>query len=129
MESPLKIDSESSQKISPQVVELLNQQKIEIDYSQLKITQEQKQNSLNNTFNIDNALLYQAINFSQEESFNTQLKGRIKFNSVQKQYKYTIRYNSKFRSYWDLFIIILSIYNCIILPLEIGFTDIFYGTA
>ena len=40
---------------------------------------------------------------------------------------YIIRFNSRFRVYWDLFIILLAIYNCILIPIDVGFGEKFYG--
>lgn len=41
---------------------------------------------------------------------------------------YIIRYDSRFRVYWDLFIILLAVYNCILIPIDVGFGSKFYGT-
>jgi hypothetical protein len=40
---------------------------------------------------------------------------------------YIIRFDSRFRVYWDLFIIFLAVYNCILIPIDVGFGEKFYG--
>ena len=35
--------------------------------------------------------------------------------------KYVLRHDSKFKTYWDLFIILLVIYNCLTIPLAVAF--------
>lgn len=37
------------------------------------------------------------------------------------QAKYILRHDSKFKTYWDLFIILLVIYNCLTIPLGVAF--------
>jgi hypothetical protein len=41
---------------------------------------------------------------------------------------YIIRFDSRFRVYWDLFIIFLAVYNCILIPIDVGFGSKFYGS-
>ena len=40
---------------------------------------------------------------------------------------YIIKFDSRFRVYWDLFIILLAVYNCILIPIDVGFGNKFYG--
>lgn len=44
----------------------------------------------------------------------------------KKQQKYIIRNNSGFRMSWDLFVIILAIWNSFTLPIEISFTSFMF---
>ena len=39
----------------------------------------------------------------------------------KKPQKCLIRHNSKFRIRWDLYIIVLVLYNCILIPIELAF--------
>jgi hypothetical protein len=41
---------------------------------------------------------------------------------------YIVNYDNKFRIYWDLFIIFLAVYNCILIPIDVGFGKKFYGS-
>lgn len=41
---------------------------------------------------------------------------------------YIVNYDNRFRIYWDLFIILLAVYNCILIPIDVGFGKKFYGT-
>jgi len=36
--------------------------------------------------------------------------------------KYMVRHNSKFRMRWDLLIIIVALWNCIFIPLNVAFS-------
>ena len=60
---------------------------------------------------------------TQEESFEI-----MKEKEEERIPWYIIRFNSRFRVYWDLFIILLAIYNCILIPIDVGFGEKFYGS-
>lgn len=73
---------------------------------------------------------FKKLQFETEEADNEQ--EIIENNLGVKQAKpipwYIVRYDNRFRVYWDLFIILLAVYNCILIPIDVGFGEKFYGS-
>ena len=60
------------------------------------------------------------LKFEEEKEFKSN-SAVVRRRVEHKFANHIIRYNGRFRLRWDLFIIILVIYNCISIPLEIAF--------
>jgi hypothetical protein len=64
---------------------------------------------------------FSALYDDKEDELN-QLKGEANLQLKETaQAKYILRHDSKFKTYWDLFIILLVIYNCLTIPLGVAF--------
>ena len=127
-------------KIPAKVAELLKQRNLRINWSQLG----------GESFNDQDAVILQKIlmgnyvpdDVNEDEGFFKQLQFESQENDNDdevevevvaiKQAKpmawYIVSYDNRFRIYWDLFIILLAVYNCILIPIDVGFGKKFYGT-
>ena len=74
----------------------------------------------------DSDILRQKINFEPSEKLrhsDTSTVVKMKRASKSKTHvpKYMWRHNNKLRMNWDLFIILLALYNCILIPFNVAF--------
>ena len=69
---------------------------------------------------------------SSFDQSNSRIYKKIKHFLRCRQFRkqgYVVRSNSKFRTRWDMMIIILSFWNCIILPIHIAFEPEFLDSS
>ena len=57
---------------------------------------------------------------SEQEEYIPTMKEKFLKNQLQIP-KYTLRHNDNFRMRWDMYVMILAIWNCISIPFDVAF--------
>ena len=92
-----------------------------------------------NSFNLlefkqeDNQMMNHKINFSDHYDFEDSnfdqsvgIMQEKKISSRKKIGKCMLRHDNKLKAFWDLYIIVFVLWNCISIPLQISFRDLWW---
>eukprot|EP00347_Sterkiella_histriomuscorum_P006771 403351490 len=123
------------------IIQLMLQPRRDISFKDQEQVDSQNQKSLanlhmsggqfpedNNEESFDDNLLQKALAI-EDNDFNSFME-KTQDLTVQQKTKLPIlifSYKSKYRMYWDLVIILLALYNCIMIPIEISYGDDFFN--